>query len=44
MAMYLLSRRLITDLVTAESATLLDVQDYTPPAANFVTYRYYVVK
>jgi ubiquinone/menaquinone biosynthesis C-methylase UbiE len=44
MAMYLLSRRLITDLVTAEGATLLDVQDYSPPATNFVTYRYYVVK
>jgi SAM-dependent methyltransferase len=44
MAMYLLSRRLITDLVTAEGATLLDVQDYSPPAANLVTYRYYVVK
>jgi hypothetical protein len=44
MAMYLLSRRRITDLVTAEGATLLDVQDYSPPATNFVTYRYYVVK
>jgi ubiquinone/menaquinone biosynthesis C-methylase UbiE len=44
MAMHLLSRRLITDLVTLEGARVLDVQDYTPPATNFVTYRYYVAK
>jgi ubiquinone/menaquinone biosynthesis C-methylase UbiE len=44
MAMYLLSRRLITDLVAAEGGTVLDIQDYTPPATNFVTYRYYVAK
>src|SRR5262249_2726351 len=44
MAMYLLSRRLITNLVTLEGGRVLDVQDYTPPATNFLTYRYYVVK
>jgi hypothetical protein len=37
-------RRLITDLVTAEGATLVGAQDCSPLAANFVTYRYYMVK
>ncbi len=44
MAMYCLPRSTVIDLITAEGARVLDVQDYASAGADIASYRYYVVK
>jgi SAM-dependent methyltransferase len=44
MAMYHIPRATIIDLVTAEGARVLDVEEYASAGAGLVSYRYYVIK
>jgi hypothetical protein len=44
MAMYQIPRTTVIDLVTAEGARVLDVEDYASAGAGLVSYRYYVIK
>jgi len=44
MAMYQIPRATVIDLVTAEGARVLDVEEYASAGAGLVSYRYYVIK
>jgi hypothetical protein len=44
MAMYQIPRATVIDLVTAEGARVLDVEEYASAGAGLVSYRDYVVK
>lgn len=44
MAMYHIPRATVIELVTAESARVLDVEEYASAGAGLVSYRYYVIK